>query len=338
VAAGLAGVGLLGLGIGTVWDPERWALVRFVATASWLPLGAGALLALGATFGVQDGAMVFTRASVMACVAYLVAGPLHELMFEKEIVQAFRDASLAAIEAERTASGPALAEARASTFERCMRSRSVPVGSTCEEPKIARARADLLVQAIAFVEQEEITGMDAGASRSWLLERAREVDASGVVALLGGGATGRAGLGPRYQQALAMKAGALEAATEAGRIEAACVSAVAECEAATNADPGVASLERRLSELQVRADEIRRGGAPPGAIERSLALETLRVGAVGSAEPGAGGRRAAILDGKMLAAWFLATVMPMLVLVMKCTAGDKLEPYLRRRWAGRAIA
>jgi hypothetical protein len=28
-------------------------------------------------------------------------------------------------------------------------------------------------------------------------------------------------------------------------------------------------------------------------------------------------------------------VMPLLVLVMKVSAGDKLEPYLRRRWLGR---
>ncbi|MEZ4241746.1 MAG: hypothetical protein R3F59_37480 [Myxococcota bacterium] len=87
----------------------------------------------------------------------------------------------------------------------------------------------------------------------------------------------------------------------------------------------------------------------PGPIERALALEALTEGAVGVEAAVAEGavaqgtvgdavraaRRAGVVQAKLFAAWFLAVAMPALVLVMKLTAGSRLEPYLRRRWAGR---
>lgn len=332
VAGGLVAVGVLGLVAGSVWDPTASPLARFVSVVSWLPLGAGGLAALASTFGFQDGVMVFTRATVMSGVAYLVAGPLHEAMFEKEIERSFRDLSLEAIAAEGSTLRPELEQARSAVFGACMRSRSAPEEGACRQPKAERERAELLVQTIAFVEQQELTGVDGAASRAFLLDRAREVGGTAVVALLGGGATGRAGIGPRYQQAVAMKAEALRSASAAKQAEDACVSAVASCEGIVAADPRVQGLERRLASLQTQADAVQSGVERPGAIERALALESIVRG-----HGNEGGRRAAILNGKLLAAWFLAMVMPVLVLVMKCSAGDKLEPYLRKRWTGRVV-
>jgi hypothetical protein len=337
IAGILMAAGGAGLVVGAIFgEGEVSKLFELAKTASWIAFAGGAALGLLTTFGFQDGATVFTRATVMMGVAYLVAGPLHEAMFRKEILQSFRERSLQSLEREIASTGPALEAAKATVLSACMRARKIAVNSQngeggCEEVKRERGRAELLVQAIDFVKDQELTGVDASVNRTFLVDSAMKLDATAVVALLGTGASGQAGEGRRYQQAVAMESEARRAAEQARETETSCVTALGECEQAVVSDPNVLGLSQRLGELGNQADVLRRGVEEPGAIERALALEAILVGEGGPDS----GRRAEILSGKLLAAWFLAMVMPIIVLVMKISAGDKLEPYLRKRWAMR---
>lgn len=307
------------------------AVPEILRGVGWLAVAGASLASLFSAFGFQDGAMLVTRAAVMLGVGYLVAGPLHEAMFYQEIEQAHRERAMADTATHRDGIRARVAEIQAASFASCMRARSVPVEPTCAQPRAERERAELLVQAIAFVKSEEKSGRSASATRDYLLDSARKLDATAVVALLGTPGSASAKDNPRYQQAMAMQGEARKLAQTARSLEDTCVGAAAACELAAGQDPEVAALARQLGVLEADAGAVAEGGTSPGAIDRAIALERV-ISGDGAAD---GARRASLLQGKLLAAWFLAMVMPVIVLAMKVSAGDKLEPYLRKRWGGR---
>jgi hypothetical protein len=336
IAAAVVAVGVAVAALGDASLPMRRAGGLAVA----LGLGFGSVSALG----LQDGALLATRAAVMVGVGWLVAGPLHEAMFHDEIDRSYRATAIAAIERRVSEQQALLSTVRTDRFEICMREGQQPPDPGCAEPRAEAERAELTVQALAFVRGQELTGADAERNRAFLLERAEALGSSAVVALLGVGATGRAGHGPRYQEAVRLGPVAARQAEADRDAEAACLATAAACEARLVDDPRVIALEAELSGLRDRVAVLRSGVAQPGPIERALALEALIEAPgnlVGGPHPGDppggdhGGGRAATIRGKLFAAWFLAMVMPVLVLVMKVSAADKLEPYLKRRWAGR---
>ncbi|MEM6931383.1 MAG: hypothetical protein AAF602_30915, partial [Myxococcota bacterium] len=143
--------------------------------------------------------------------------------------------------------------------------------------------------------------------------------------------TGKRGKGPRYYKAVGQEKDARTKAAEAQGHETLCREAVAECETDVQGDPQVASLQGEVDELQKQADSAV-ATRPPGVIDRALALESITEGEGTDEEAEA---RSVWMTSRLAAAWFLAMVMPLIVLIMKLTAGDKLEPYLRKRWAGK---
>jgi hypothetical protein len=330
VSGTVAGLGALAVVVASALGPDSVAS-DVLRGLGWLSLGGASLASLFSAFGFQDGAMLATRAAVMLGVGYLVAEPLHEAMFSQEIAEAHREQQLAGIRGELAAIEPRLVDLRESAFGSCMRARSVPVDPTCGEPRAERERAELLVQAIAFVKGDEKSGKPTNATRDYLLTTARELEATAVVALLGAPGPRGEGYSPRYQQAVAMQSDAKKLAHAARSLEDSCVSAAAECEQSSAGHPEVAALGNRRSELEASLATVDQSAVDPGPIDRAIALDHLVRGSGGAD----GLQRASVLQGKMMAAWFLAMVMPIIVLAMKVSAGNKLEPYLRKRWAGR---
>ncbi|MBX2797405.1 MAG: hypothetical protein KTR31_07055 [Myxococcales bacterium] len=308
-----------------------WIVYRLSIAAVLL----GGMVWLFSMFGFQDGSMVYTRACVMFGVGYLVAAPLHETMFYKEIMEEYQEQQVAEVHAEEASVKDELDGARAGVFGSCMRRKSMPADDTCAEAKQNVAKADLMISAIEFVKEEERLGEDAVTNRTFLVDNAKDLGATAVVALLGSGSTGLRGLGPRYRQAVKMEPEARTGLELAREDERACLRAVSQCEVEASEDGKVAELTVRIAELQGKAERVRDGSDAPGTIDRSLALEAITKGH-GSTEDAQ--ERSTVLTSRLAAAWFLAMVMPLIVLVMKVTAGDKLEPYLRKRWAGRHTA
>ncbi|MEN0067098.1 MAG: hypothetical protein AAGA48_33515 [Myxococcota bacterium] len=296
---------------------------------------AGAGVWLFNTFGFSDGFLIFTRAFVMFTVGYLVAGPLHETMFHKEIMAEYKAQALAEITAEMKDKEPVREAAWASEFETCMRRKSLPPDLKCEQPRVDREKAELLVQAIDYVKEEELLGVNSKSSKStrdYLLTAAKDLDATQVVVLIGPGGTGQAGMGPRYQRAVRLEPKANRDLDRTRDTERSCLENASLCEEEAQKAPEVVNLDKREEELREKAERIREGEEEPGAIERALALEAI-INGEGQSEDAE--ERSALLNSRLVAAWFLAMVMPLIVLVMKVTAGDKLEPYLRKRWTGR---
>ncbi len=318
----------------SIWGPpevlEYEGLLRLTSLVMLL---ASAATFLFTTFGFSDGSMVFTRAGVMFAVGYLVAGPLHETMFYREILEEYRKQETAEVTTLAVTKQEERDAARRGAFETCMRRLSFPPDPECLEAKQRHGAAALLVDAIEFVKDEELRGKDPVATRGYLLDKAKEYDATAVMALIGAGSTGKRGKGPRYYQALGMEKESKQDLAEAKAHEDRCLEAVATCEAEAAAAPAVAALSKEIEELEVRAEEVADGTEQPGVIDRAMALEAITAGE-GTGEDAEA--RSVWMASRLAAAWFLAMVMPLIVLVMKITAGDKLEKYLRARWKGLA--
>lgn len=286
---------------------------------------------LFSTFGFQDGSMLFTRGFVMFTVGYIVAGPLHETMFYSEITEEYgrlvQERAKKDV-AEKSAELETLAMAE---FTSCMRQHALPPDPDCVEASQGTERAQLLVSAIEFVKNEEELGANPVADRGYLLDKAKKLEATDVVALIGTGSTGRRGKGPRYYKAVGMEKEARALAAEAQGHERGCREDVAECEGVVQANEAVAELQAKVEKATAQA-ETAVADRPPGVLDRAEALDRITRGD-GTAENAE--QRAMWMTSRLAAAWFLAMVMPLIVLIMKVTAGDKLEPYLRKRWAGR---
>ncbi|MEM6928060.1 MAG: hypothetical protein AAF602_14100 [Myxococcota bacterium] len=332
VAVVFALVSLAGFVTTAVFAESLEGGVGVVQALSLASLLAGAGVWLFNTFGFSDGFLIFTRAVVMFSVGYLVAGPLHETMFHKEIMEEYKAQALSAIAEEQDEKKPEREAAFAESFETCMRRAGLPADLLCEEPKLDRRRAELEVQTIDFVKEEELLGRSSDKTREYLLETAQELGANSVVVLIGSGTTGQAGMGARYQRAANMEPVAKRKFEMATKTEQACLENARSCEQEAVSSPVVVNFDKRKEELDAKAERVRTGEEEPGAIERALALEAIIAGE-GSTEDAE--ERSSLLNSRLVAAWFLAMVMPLIVLVMKVTAGDKLEPYLRKRWTGR---
>ena len=332
IGLSLALLSLAGFVVATVFTDSFEGMLGVIRGLSLAALLAGAGTWLFNTFGFSDGFLVFTRAVVMFSVGYLVAGPLHETMFHKEIMDEYKAQALVEITAEQEEKKPLRDAAWSTAFDKCMRSHGLPADLLCEEPKVDREKAELLVQAIDFVKEQELLGVTSKSTREYLLQTAQELKANQVVVLIGTGLTGQAGRGPRYQRATKLEPGANRALDRARETEQSCLDYAGSCEDEAVNSPAVVNYDRRMEELREKAQRIREGEEEPGALDRAQALEAIIAGE-GSTDDA--DERAALLNSRLVAAWFLAMVMPLIVLVMKVTAGDKLEPYLRKRWGGR---
>ncbi len=328
----LALLSLAGFVATAVFPEGLEGVVGVVQALSLASLLAGAGVWLFNTFGFSDGFLIFTRAVVMFSVGYLVATPLHETMFHKEIMDEYKAQALTGITAEMEEKKPLREAAWSEAFEKCMRRKGLPPDLQCEEPELERQRAELLVQAIDFVKEQELLGVTSKTTYEYLQKTAQELKANQVVVLLGTGSTGQAGMGARYQRAAKLEATAKRKYDKALATEQSCLENGSTCEDEATTSPAVVNFDRRMEELRAKAKRVREGEEEPGAIERALALEAI-VSGEGAGEDA--DERSALMNSRLVAAWFLAMVMPLIVLVMKVTAGDKLEPYLRKRWTGR---
>jgi len=327
----LALLSLAGFVVAGMFEESLEGTLTVIRGLSLASLLAGAGVWLFNTFGFSDGFLIFTRAVVMFTVGYLVAGPLHETMFHKEIMEEYKAQALTTITAEQQEKKPLREAAFDTAFETCMRRKGLPPDLRCEQPRRERERAKLVTEAIDLVQEQELYGRSA-AGADFLLTRAEELGASEVAVIIGTGPSGHAGMGPRFQRAKAREPGARAELEQAIETERSCLEHASTCEDEATTAPAVVNLDRRMEELRSKAQRIREGDEEPGAIERALALEAIIAGH-GSTENAE--ERSALLNSRLVAAWFLAMVMPLIVLVMKITAGDKLEPYLRKRWTGR---
>ena len=302
-----------------------------------LTFGAGAAILVSAatflfsTYGFQDGSMVFIRGLVMFTAGFLVAGPLHETMFYTEIIEEYGRMVQEEARDKVDVKSEELTTVRDDKFASCMLRREMPADRECFEAKRETEQASLLVSAIEFVKNEEEQGADPVADREYLLDKARTLGADNVVALIGVGATGKRGKGPRYYKAVGMESEARGNVAKAQGHEKLCRESVAECETEVQSDPTVAQLQTEVTGLEQQASTAV-ATRSPGIVDRAEALERITKGEGTDEEAES---RSLHMTGLLAAAWFLAMVMPIIVLIMKLTAGDKLEPYLRKRWAGR---
>ncbi len=326
LAAGVAGFAYAWYGTGA--EIANNDLLLFGSGTSLL-LATGVFLL--ATYGFQDGSMVFIRGLVMFTAGFLVAGPLHETMFYSEIIDEYGRQVQERAEDDAREKASELQNVADAQFASCMLQHAMPADRQCLEAQRETEKASLMVSAIEFVKNEEEQGADPVADRGYLLEKARDLEATDVVALIGVGATGKRGKGPRYYKAVGMEKEARVKAAAAQGHEKLCREAVAECEAEVQKNEQVLALQSEVSELQAVAEDAV-ATRPPGAIDRARALEAITEGDYDEEEAE---KRSVWMTGRLAAAWFLAMVMPLIVLIMKLTAGDKLEPYLRKRWAGK---
>lgn len=310
------------------WVPQYGELIQYGSIGALL---VGAILSLVSTFGFQDGSMVFTRAFVMFTLAYFVAGPLHETMFYKELMEEYRSQQVDEVTDEIAEKQAQRDSERNDLVASCLKRASLPPDPECTEAKRRLGRAELLVSAIEFVKDEELLGENAVANRAYLVDKAKELEATQVIGMIGAGSTGKRGRGPRYRQALTIEPEAKRGLEEAKAHEARCLEAVGQCEAEAIDAPRIATLNEELTTLEGRVERVKSGEDLPGVVERAEALDVITNGDGSEEDEG----RSAWMWSRLAAAWFLAMVMPLIVLVMKLTAGDKLEPYLRKRWAGR---
>ena len=318
-----------GISYGAFAEPLGGGLDELLQVGSVASLIMAGVTFLFSTFGFQDGSMIFTRAGVMFAVGYFVAQPLHETMFFAEIMEEHQRLELAEVADEIKGKEGELADAKVAAFDSCMRRHSMPPDSTCAEASRRFGQAELLVAAIEFVKDEELRGKDPVQTRGYLLDRASALEATEVVTLIGPGSTGLRGRGPRYHNAVKREPGARQAVAEAKAYEERCRTSVAECEDETTEEEAVAALHDEIAVLHTRSELLEAGEDRPGVLDRTRALESLIEGGEDGED------QSAWVLGRLVAAWFIALVMPLIVLVMKITAGDKLEPYLRKRWAGR---
>ncbi|MEN0062099.1 MAG: DUF4407 domain-containing protein [Myxococcota bacterium] len=319
-------------GFGYEWyGPDTGISDGLVNFGAGISLAASIAVFLFATYGFQDGSMIFVRGLVMFTAGFLVAGPLHETMFYSEIIEEHgrmvQDEARDKVETK----SEELAAVVEQKFGSCMLQHAMPADPECFEAKQQTERASLMVSAIEFVKNEEEQGADPVADRGYLIAKAKDLEATDVVALIGVGATGKRGKGPRYFKAVGMEKDARSKAAEAQGHEDLCRQAVAECETEVRADPAVANLQAEVDELDEQA-KTAVATRPPGVLDRAEALEAITRGDSDAENAEA---RSMWMTSRLAAAWFLAMVMPLIVLIMKLTAGDKLEPYLRKRWAGR---
>jgi len=323
LAAGVAGFAYTWYG-----EADATGLLGFASGAA-IFLSVGTFLI--STYGFQDGSMVFIRGLVMFTAGFLVAGPLHETMFYSEIIEEYgrqvQEQAREAVE-EKTEELHRVADEK---FASCMLIEKMPADRECLDAQRDTEAKNLMVSAIEFVKNAEEGGQDPVADRGYLLSKAKDLGADEVVVLIGLDPTGKRGKGPRYYKAVGLEKEARMDAAKAQGHEKACREAVAKCEAKVQEDPQVSALQSEVDELaeQAKTAEATR---PPGVLDRAEALQAITEGE-GTAENAE--ERSVWMTSRLAAAWFLAMVMPLIVLIMKLTAGDKLEPYLRKRWAGK---
>ncbi|MEM6926477.1 MAG: hypothetical protein AAF602_06085, partial [Myxococcota bacterium] len=185
-AAGVAGLAYTWYGP----DIDNASLISFGSGAAIL---VSAAVFLFSTYGFQDGSMVFIRGLVMFTAGFLVAGPLHETMFYTEIIEEYGRQVQERAQEDVEAKSEELGTIADAKFASCMLQHAMPADRECLEAKRDTERASLMVSAIEFVKNEEERGADPVADRGYLLSKAKDLDATDVIALIGVGATGKRG-------------------------------------------------------------------------------------------------------------------------------------------------
>jgi len=330
VVAGAMVVCTMILGAAFVWDPgevnARSPLLEF---AHWLSMGGvvvGIFALMALAWSVMDALFLGTRMVVMVVVGFLVAGPLHEAMFREEIEAAHRQLRETELRALAMTQRDDRRIADSAEFRACIANRGGTVDSNgqfvCRVTQDDIDRLDLHIDAAVLMRDSEKSGYPNWEARRRLAAQARSRGAEEAAALLQQEVSGRRGGGARYQEHVDrvedLKDRRVDKLSEKARCAATLDACVATGGSQSGSDIDKAVVER--IDAQLRALEVQQ----PGPIDRAKALDHLvRSSASGD-----------LIEQRLLVAWVLALLMPLIVVVMKLTAGQRLEPYLQRRWKG----
>lgn len=316
-----------------IWDPEQvgpW--FEFTVLASWTLLAGGAFAGLVFSLGVSDALFLSTRVATMMGLGYIVAGPLHEAMFKKEIERSFYERQVADLDRRISELGESTRKKSDDGISLCMRAAGFQDSACADIQSLVTCQTDTVKAYKVLLDAERAGSKDLAPEARDRLKNAC-ADASAVLAYA---LTGQHGTGEKYERRVAEQG---QAQQELERLQlrgAACNTAKETClieftkPSEYNEQRAKLEAERALFATELRETQT----LALGAIERGLEFQHL-VAPAGSDQAGSVDMATEIVRNKLNVAWFLAMVVPFIVIVMKLTGGERLEPYLRRRWARR---
>lgn len=337
-------------------------------------MGRGALVALGlvaatalvAGYGGMDAGYVLVRVVVMVSVGFIVAGPIHEAMFQTEIEQSFYARREKALETDIAELEDGLEKRRndrtyvsgdggemrremqeAKDCEAKVKLLIQP--PDCDEERQESERAELIVSAWELVVSDQRRGTTSSRARQKFKEANQEkLGIDRVQEIMK-----RPVIKHTKSKTLRKYEDELSSAQDERRDAIARLNDCRDtrndlegqrhkqrqtCEQTAATDRSTANTDDtnkvtdRLNDLRRVLSEYKTRARTPGAIERGLELEHLvhEAGGLGGDVERARG----VVRRKLLTAWILAMIMPLIIVAMKLTGGRWLEPYVERRWRG----
>jgi hypothetical protein len=339
----------------------------FAAFLAWSWLGLAAMIAFFVAFGTMDALYVSSRGVVMVFVGYLVADPLHEAMFEKEIEDSFYQERVARVQAalekleEVNAEG--LKKHKEAT-EICTKRYTKTEVQSCADMEKSVHLLELQIRSYNALMDDEYRGSVDEERRDKIRADAKAYALEGELDMLNErpksphvGKRWRA-----YEEArnrasdlLKVAMGSLGVCQKDSRQPVVNEDEKKACIEKLEVEEGESRTSRmkEMSKLLAERARLENREEAMGAIDRALALRDLIEHASSRRDDDADDERGntandqergsvegatdtskaeAVVERKLVAAWFMALVMPLIVVTMKLTGGARLEPYLGQRW------
>lgn len=328
-------IGLLTAGLAIQFDlGGAWSMVVGA-------LAAGVFGVVGSMWGWMQSALIMSRVAIVALVALIVAIPLHEMMFITEIKDAYYTPKIESIRDEISAINKEIRSACETQLNSARMHLEKDQACKSEQDKVEHD--NLACQAYTFVldttrksyNQKSKTELRFERSQRKLFqEAAHKIGGDDIMSFVTQSPSQH-----RREKSLIDDTKRKYCEVEVQNAD----KELKKCRYnVDNIERNVEQCVAKSSGEGDRADTLiqKRGEldgylndkATIGALDLGLALDKVERGDIKLAPEDLARARRAVIFQKFITPWFLALLIPMIVIALKLTAGKELEDYLYQRW------
>jgi len=295
----------------------------------------GGFAVAGLVYGWMESVFVVSRIVIMCVVAFVVAAPLHEMLFMETVEAVYYEGQIAGVERELDDLD---GRARQECEDKYQYSSVKEQGCSDEERE---HNVDVLTVEVI---EHLLLATRWGAARDSgrldevqedLVDRAEKLGAKDAATRLRRGPESYRG---RAQRKMLRSDRAVYGAREESSLvrQQKCRDTVSEIDLTVSRcveeRRGTAGYVRERERLESQLAEYRNPSSSIPPIEVGLAMRKIEKGGGELSEEEEVEARRTVAMRKSATPWFLALLVPLIVITLKLTAGPDLEDYLHRRW------